>query len=539
MRRGVSSFLTPDGCLLCARLCSQWICEEQCFLSTLVLYVILLVSLTVANISSAFVFMLLCVLPIGGRLLGKALDRMHLVPPPARPARSWPFLVCYCISIGPPTILLGYACYVVVYFFLPVMGRSGNVVPSELIVAVLMSATSFVCATVGLSLAHLDRRWKLTSRALITFWSLCLVAVMLLPAYSPQHPKRVVLQHTRRTWYTPHLHKPSVQYPLAISSHTAADSGAWLNALDWQTLRPLSSLRMNATLAFGWEEDELVAPEPIPCKGVYCELPYFYPFRLLVLGGVYLPAPTLSRQQYPTSLTIEKVELLPSTLPTDRHRRIYHFASHGTHHQTLMIRNVQKLERSAEVVGWSFHNPTEVHPMYDTKRGGRDGPQKVGRRTAGPGKSQDDFTFSLGPFYDAESSKDKRAREDFFVFYSSGTDVLASPTAASYTSHPVAANVTVPALPSAFNGVMPDLSTLPLYRRWTFWLEVRDNPRVVEEDRAAGVKDGEASMHPLEIGISNHWLDDETPFMRAVQADMPDWCTLVDTLATWDGYTLS
>ena len=88
---------------------SQWICEEQCFLSTLVLYVFLLIALTAANISSAFVFMLLCVLPIGGRLLGKSLDRMHIVPPPARPARSWPFLVCYCISIAPPTVLLGYA----------------------------------------------------------------------------------------------------------------------------------------------------------------------------------------------------------------------------------------------------------------------------------------------------------------------------------------------------------------------------------------------------------------------------------------------
>ena len=515
----------------------QWICEEQCFLSTLVLYVALLIILTAAKVSSAFVFMLLCLLPIGGRLLGKALDRLHLLPLPARPARSWPFMVCYCVSLCPPTVLLGYACYVVVYFFLPVMGRAGNVVPSELIVAVLISATSFVCATVGLSLAHLDRRWKLTSRVLITFWSLCLVAVMLLPAYSTDHPKRVVLQHTRRTWYTPHLHSPDVQYPVILSTHTATDSGAWLNGMDWQTLRPLSTLRMNATLAFGWKEDELVSPEPIPCKGVYCELPYFYPFRLLVLGGVYLPAPTLSRQQYPTSLTIERVQLLPSTSPTDRHRRIYHLTSRGAHHQTLMLKNVQQLDASAEVVGWSFHNSDEAHPMYETRRGNKGEVKKRSTRKGAAGK-EEPFTFSLGPFYEQESSKDKLAREDFFVFYSSGTDVLESPSAASYASHPTA-NFTSPALPDSFNGVMPDLTTLPLHRRWMFWLEVRDNPLVVEADRAAGVADSDAAMHPLEMGISNHWLDDDTAFMAAVRADIPDWCTLVDTVATWDGYTLS
>ena len=510
--------------------CAQWICEEQCFLSTLVLYVALLIVLTAAKVSSAFVFMLLCLLPIGGRLLGKALDRLHLVPLPPRPARSWTFLVCYCISICPPTILIGYACYVVVYFFLPVMGRAGNVVPSELIIAVLMAVTSFVCATVGLSLAHLDRRWKLTSRALITVWSLCIVAVMLLPAYSPEHPKRVVLQHTRRTWYTPHVQSSATQYPLTLTSQSATDSGAWLNGLDWQTLRPLSSLQMNATLSFGWKVDELAAPEPIACKGVYCELPYFYPFRLLVQGGVYLPAPTLSRQQYATSLTIDRVELLPSTLPTDRHRRIYHLSSHGAHHQVLTINNVQQMDASAEVVAWSFHHAGSAHQMYEGQRGGSR------NRTKRAEKEHADI--SLGPFYDAESRKDKLAREDFFVFYSSGADHLQSPAAASYAQHPAATNFTQPALPAPFDTEMPQLATLPVYRSWSFWLEVRDNPAVVEAERAAGVVDADAAVHPLDMGISNHWLDDQTPLMQAVRADLPRWCTLVDTVATWDGYTL-
>ena len=427
----------------------------------------------------------------------------------------------------------------VVYFFLPVMGRSGNVVPSELVMAVLMSATSFVCATIGLPLAHLDRRWKLTSRALITFWSICLVAVMLLPAYSTEHPKRVVLQHTRRTWFAPHNHSSSVQYPVTVSTQRSEDSGAWLNALDWQTLRPLSSLRMNATLAFGWRDDELVAPEPIPCKGVYCELPYFYPFRLLVKGGVYLPAPSLSRRQYPTSLTVDRVELLPSSLPTDRHRRVYHFTSRGAHHQVLMMRNVQQLDASAEVVGWSFHKPSEAHPMYDTLRGGEGRLHPKDSRRAHSGAADgDDFTFSLGPFYDAESSADKLSREDFFVFYSSGADTLDSPSAPSYASHS-SANFTAPALPASLSGLMPELSTLPLHRAWTFWVEVRDNARLVQADRAAGIADADTATHPLELGITNHWLDDETALMRAVRADMPDWCTLVDTLATWDGYTMS
>ena len=501
---------------------SPWVAEEQCFLSTLVLYVTFLTLLTLLNVSSALVLMLLCLLPVTGRTLGKLLDRLQVAPVPRPPSRSWLFLLLYCASLWVPTVLLAYACYVVVYFFLPVMGRSGTAVVSELIMAGLMSVVTFVCGTISLSLAHLDRRWKLTSRVLLGILALSLLAALTLPAYTPMHPKRVVAQHVRRTWHAPHTYTPSTPLPIALSPALRNDSGVWMNGLDWQTLRPLTGLRWNATQRFGWRANELALATPLPCTGVYCEMPYFYPFKSLVTNGVYLSAPPLTQGDYDSRLWLDRVEEY-SDAGDDRHRRRYHFVSEGAHHQVLLLRNVVGREDSAELVGWSFHDDATHHPIK-----GREGD----RGRTGRIDKASTFPFSLGPFYDAESTGDRVTREDYFTFFSSG--VPDHPPASSDPPHRTPAYPEL-RLPPELEVRVPRLDTLPTVRRWQFWLEVRNNPRAKGGEGGGG---GGAGAMGLEVGVVNHWLDASSEVLEAVREDLPDWTTVVHWVATWDGYVI-
>ena len=494
---------------------SPWHAEEQSFLSTTLLYLMLLVALVLADISSSLVFMLLCVLPILGRMLGKALDRARLFPAPPPPAHSWCFLVCYCVALCPPTVLIGYACYVVVYFFLPVMGRSGTELPSELVMAVLLSVCTFVCATASLSLAHLDRRWKLTSRVLLALFALSFIAALTLPAYSPQHPKRIVLQHVNRTWHQPHTHTDAVVYPLALTAVQRTDAGVLVNGLDWQGLRPLASHRLQAATAHGLRADQLATATPVPCIGVYCQLPYFYPFRKLVSAGVYLPAPSLGEGGFRTRLLLTRVEQLQPESASDRHRRRYHFVSEGAHHQVMLLRNVVGSEQAAELVGWSFHQAEHYRPM---KRQHRE--QPILKSSI--------FPFSLGPFYDAEPERDRQSREDYFIFFSSGVD-LTQPGEEQLNSWHVNLSHPVLPLPPPFDQLMPTPASLSATRRWSFWLEVRDNPRLLTET---------TGPHTLEVGIVNHFLDSSSPILQAMKSDMPDWCTTVHWVSRWNGYEL-
>ena len=525
IQRKATRLLFGDVSMLKDRysLVSPWVAEEQCFLSTLVLYVALLILMTAFDISSALVFMLLCCLPIGGRLFGKFLDRLHVVPVPRRPGRSWLFLISYCTSLLWPTVLVGYACYVVVYFFLPVMGRSGNTVPSELIIAVLLSAVTFVCGTISLSLAHLDRRWTLTSRVLLGILALSYVAALALPAYSPQHPKRVVAQHVRRVWHTPYTYNSSSALPVALTPAVRSDSGIWINALDWQSIRPLSSVRFNRTRSYGWREDELAQASPLPCTGVYCEMPYFYPFKKLVKDGVYLPGPPLASGQYSGRLTLQRVEDVQREAAgeDDRHRRRYHFVSEGAHHQVLLLRNVVGQEESAQLVRWSFHEEDRHHAKK--RLAGAEAAMKASTVT---------LPWSLGPFYDDEAEGDRVQREDYFTFFSSGVPDDRAPSDAPPHRTPAYPERSVPL---ELEPLLPRLSTLPTTRRWSFWLEVRDNPAVVRRDREAGVQ---GAVHDLEVGVVNHYLDSSSDALQAVTEDMPEWTTMVNWVGTWDGYVV-
>lgn len=92
---------------------SVWLLEEQCFISTLVLWLALLILLTVLDISSAFVFMIASVVPTTGRLMGKALEICFAAGAARRfSARSWPFLLSYMASLALPSMLMGcQTCY--------------------------------------------------------------------------------------------------------------------------------------------------------------------------------------------------------------------------------------------------------------------------------------------------------------------------------------------------------------------------------------------------------------------------------------------
>ena len=275
----------------------------------------------------------------------------------------------------------------------------------------LLSAVTFACGTISLSLAHLDRRWKLTSRVLLAVFALSFLAAVTLPAYSPQHPKRVVAQHVRRQWHAPYTHNASSLSPSPSPPRSVVTAACGSTRSTGRACAPCAPSASTAAAPTAGRRTRSATAQPMACQGVYCEMPYFYPFKKLVTDGVYLPAPPpLSTEgdgggEFGARLLLTRVEARGVGGVGDRHRRRYHFVSEGAHHQVLLLRNVLGRERSAELVGWSFHREGEYHPM---------------RAPGGVAKAVSTFP-SLGPFYDEEAARDREAREDYFTFFSSGT----------------------------------------------------------------------------------------------------------------------
>lgn len=501
---------------------TAWVLEEQCFLTTLTLWVILLPITMYYDVSSGFVFCLMILLPLTGRVAGKLLDRFVVATnSPHQQTNnhqhgSWMFLSLYLLSIMLPSVLLVYAWYVVGYFFMPVMGRAGDQVASELVIGILVSIATLVCTTISLSLAHLDKGFLLRKPLIIAIVTTIAVA-MFLPAYNSTHPKRTILNQTTRHWHPSYrVSDRSTSEAVNITSVAREDSVVWFNGLDWLGVEPLRNVRLNRAVQFGFDENGLRDAEEIQCTGIYCDMPFIYPFKDFMHGWRVLPAPMLP-ERYHGILTLDRVEMINST--QDQHRRRYHFTSIGSHHQTLFINNIEADESGAELLKWSFHDPDAVSPAH----------RVIPADLSSDVPSQTERPASLGPFYDLETPKEKAKRREYFVYFSSGTPDLV-PDVSHADKHPAYHfEAPIPTLPDDLEPLMPTLHTLAPYneRRWSFWLEVRDNPTLKSDPNTA---------MPLKLAISSHYLGESTPLLNSFVEDMPNWTAVVHWIADWNGY---
>ena len=262
---------------LTGTLLSRW-CVVQC-LSTPIdalaastsLWWVLLCVAVYFNVQSAYV----PAVPLFFQLLGTLLQMKSIVPA----------VVGSIVVQGIPCMLLAQYYCTVGTFFVPITGRIGDWIPSDLLVALLLGVVGSLMWTIPTASLHVSSSSKFSKSATPqqqmppSLMKKCLgccsvlTGVVLLyllhqTPYSEERPKRLYVQQTSRTVHG--LMTTAHATPRVVSH----DQGLWVNAFDKR------GLEMDAT-AFNGIQELTVGRKHVQCESekVYCGWPWYFPVQ--------------------------------------------------------------------------------------------------------------------------------------------------------------------------------------------------------------------------------------------------------------------
>ncbi|KAI4880633.1 hypothetical protein NFI96_002870 [Prochilodus magdalenae] len=244
---------------------------ELFFDVSLLLWCCVLVYLTQQGLCSAYVPMLMVAFPVATKLLLSGHFRHR--------GASLSYALLYLLGLALPYAHLMFLIWVVFEIFTPIMGRSGTEIPPDVVLASLVTLATILLSTFLMHLIYLARSTKRVLAALGTVFVVMLVLVScgLFFPYSADptspRPKRVIIQHTTRTF---HALDGSVE---------RMDSGLWINSFDYTGMSHVTPHipEINDTI-------RTRCPDDLP----FCGFPWFLPVKFLVKKNWYLPAPTVS-----------------------------------------------------------------------------------------------------------------------------------------------------------------------------------------------------------------------------------------------------
>jgi hypothetical protein len=242
-------------------------------------------------------------------------------------------VVCNIITHFIPCLLLAQYYCTLGTFFVPITGRIGDWIPSDLLVAVILGVVGSLLWTIPTSTLHSSS--KVSSTLLKTSCVINLVVLIYVlnqTPYTKERPKRLYVQQVSRTTYKPQL---NVGDKLVIKDH---DQGLWVNAFD---KRGLSSDEKT----FNNIPELTNGRKHVTCEHdkVYCGFPWYFPVQEMLRNQWYVPLkdhvvfPTIN-EHFQLNL-IKKVSL-------DNGGNRYEFIATGPSHMTAVIEG--KLKR------WSF-----------------------------------------------------------------------------------------------------------------------------------------------------------------------------------------
>ncbi|KAE9415280.1 hypothetical protein Angca_008441 [Angiostrongylus cantonensis] len=267
--------------------------------SIVITYAVVLFMLTSFHVASAF-FIFNCVMfPLLKDPLIFAMGAFGLV----ERVTSRVILISQLICFTPVFTFALYAISQCVDFFVPVMGRLGNAVNPEFVMASIgfTIASSFVLFLNNLF--YISRRMNYLIKcgcAIFVFFFVALVTTRLgIPyEYSEDHPRlrRIVALHTNRTIYD---FKGEV---------LQRDNGLFVQSLDYRGAEdlPVHSFLQGST-----------PPNCTGVKDVYCRLPYYTAIHKLFPPehSLWVPVPSVAPVPYPIKLTmIDRVQMVGNRL---------------------------------------------------------------------------------------------------------------------------------------------------------------------------------------------------------------------------------
>ncbi|XP_076462443.1 endoplasmic reticulum metallopeptidase 1-like [Babylonia areolata] len=312
---------------------------ELYFEANLLLWSVVVGVLTYCGIMSAFAPLMFILGPLSARLIA------HLTSLSLQDHRVYTAVTLGGMLV--PQLYMTYQGFILLTFFIPIMGRTGTEAHPDIIVAVMTMLPVAMVLTSQMGLVYLSRGMGRVVRGLLVVTVVAVVTLALTPLgfpFSSQAPtkQRMLFAHVDRQ-----VHSPSGQV-------LKRDSSIWVSPSD----------HLGMSLIRKQPGDLFRSMEAVDCEGTYCGRPYLYPVLSLfdARKTVDFPAPLLSVPRMSVTL-VRSIQL------THEIRRM-DFEIAGPDHMTIYISPV----RDVHVVRWSFghEEPVFINTLPTLDEEGRD-----------------------------------------------------------------------------------------------------------------------------------------------------------------------
>ncbi|KAF4132237.1 Peptidase family M28 [Phytophthora infestans] len=307
-----------------------WRLEESLFEAMMCIWMGALAVCMQLGLISSYVLAVWILFPLLGQMLCQLLQRF----------RMFSSSIYMFISLGAMVIPVIHTmcCFAIaLMFFIPLLGRSGPVVPPDVVLSLLM------CIILLILVSYSGRVFCfLPTKQLQLVRNVCILITVVATAYasirnpySDVCPKRLMLQHVQREVWLP-------------NGDIETDSGLWINSLDFRGPDPIKSYLSDTQ----WKDARMhVAPEELHEHAeVYGHMPWSLPVKHMLPEDKswYLPAaaPTLPSDAYKARLKV-----LSSTYSEQTHLRRLHFVFTGPSHMNLFID-----AKKTKLTSWSMGN---------------------------------------------------------------------------------------------------------------------------------------------------------------------------------------
>ncbi|XP_034477899.1 endoplasmic reticulum metallopeptidase 1 [Drosophila innubila] len=279
---------------------------------------LLTIVLTICSIRSAFVLMLTCLFYTVGVVfnLSTSLHSRNV---------AWviPHIVCYV----PPFVFFAYFSHGFLVTFIPMLGRFGDSINPELILAVFSVAVGLLTCGFVVPMLHMFRKSKTIICSFMAITLICII-IAATPLGFPYRPETSVqrfnILHAKRTFHD------------AFNNVRRSESGYFIMPQDRRTYAVKNHV-INMTMAMDVVDD---------CKKeMLCGFPlYNMRWHKTRARGLWIPASEPVLGTVPVLKVLSKKQLTPT-------RMRYEMQLSGPDHMGLYIQPLN----SARVEGWSFH----------------------------------------------------------------------------------------------------------------------------------------------------------------------------------------
>ncbi|OQS06301.1 endoplasmic reticulum metallopeptidase [Thraustotheca clavata] len=307
----------------------QAIVESQSFM-----WLIVALPMHLRSLHSVYIVMAWAFFPLAAQIAATNLNKLSSYS-------TKKHVVLLLTGIAIPLLHLIQIFIVALQVFIPIMGRGGTGLPSDIVIGTMVSILTLLtlsALTPVFCFINLNQL-KQTFIATISLTLACIFISCISHAYSTNCPKRLILQHVHRNFSR-----------LGSVADIKEDSGLWVNGFDFQGVEPLRPILTTSRWA-----KYTHSPKPISFfKTIYDNFPWVYPIAHLmpIKNTWYLQTSNKPTFKVPTHL-----EVLSSQYDETLNLRRVHLVLSGPSQMNVFIDAT-----TTRLKSWSLGNGTDGVP---------------------------------------------------------------------------------------------------------------------------------------------------------------------------------